>query len=189
MRIILGGNSDIGKAIMGKKIGRYECNVTNYDSVYSCLLAKQATEVVNCAGVIHPSKIKDSNITDWEQENKVNLLASFYIAKACTELDIKMVFLGSTSGLRGKAGWSGYCASKAGLISLVQSLAGEGFNAWCVNPSRTASKMRKKLFPNEDQSTLLQPSEVMRVVEDCFEGKYKSGSSITIYKSEIKVQE
>ena len=189
MRIILGGNSDIGKAVMGKKAGRDECDVTNYNDVYLYLKSHRATEVVNCAGVIHPSKIKESNVRNWEHENKVNLLASYYIAKACCELNIKMVFIGSTSGLRGRAGWSGYCASKAGLISLVQALAEEGEDAWCVNPSRTVSKMRKKLCPNEDQSTLLQPSEVMRVVEDCFDGKYKSGSNITIYKSEIKVQE
>jgi len=189
MRIVLGGNSDIAKAIMGKKIGRKECDVTSYKAVYDCLASTNASEVVNCAGVIYPSSIKNSNKYEWENEIKVNLISSYYIAKACCDLNIKMVFIGSTSGLRGRAGWSGYCASKAGLISLTQAVAEEGFDAWCVNPSRTASKMRKKLFPNEDSNSLLQPSDVMKVVEDCFNGKYKSGSNITIYKTHNRIEE
>ena len=108
MRIVLGGNSDIAKAIMGKKVGREECDVTNYGDVLNYLTEHRATEVVNCAGVIHPASLSKSNINNWEHEIKVNLLASYYIAKACCLLNIKMVFIGSTSGLRGRAGWSGY---------------------------------------------------------------------------------
>lgn len=184
MRIVLGGNSDIAKAIMGIKATREMCDVTNINSVRQYLMENRATEVVNCAGVIYPAPIKFSDIEKWEKEIQVNLLSSYYVAKVCTELNAKMVFIGSTSGLKGRAGWSGYCASKAGLISLVQSLAEEGFDAWCINPSRTATKMRKKLFPNEDQSFLLHPSDIAIYVEKCFDGQYKSGSHITIRRKE-----
>jgi 3-oxoacyl-[acyl-carrier protein] reductase len=189
MRIVLGGNSDIAKAIMGIKVTREMCDVTNYNEVIKFLKENNASEVVNCAGVIYPAPIRYSLINNWKKEIEVNLIASYYVAKACCELNAKMVFIGSTSGLKGRAGWSGYCASKAGLISLVQSLAEEGFDAWCINPSRTATKMRKKLFPNDDSSTLLKPSDIAIVVEKCFDGKYKSGSNITIKKNNNNIIE
>jgi len=188
MRIILGGNSDIGKAIMGVKIKRQDCDVSKYSEVCNIIKEKKPSEIVNCAGIITPAPVKYSNIDTWENEIKINLIGSYYIAKAGIEVGAKIVFIGSTAGLKGKAGWSGYCASKAGLISLTQSLANEGYDVWCVNPSRTNTKMRNKLFPNEDKNTLLSPFEIMRVVEDCFDGKYKSGSIITVLKNEIKVQ-
>lgn len=188
MRMIFGGNSDIAKAIMGTKITRKMCDVANYKKVYDYILKNKPTEIVNCAGVIYPAPIKYSNVKNWEKEIRINLISSYYIAKAGIEIGAKMVFIGSTSGLRGRSGWSGYCASKAGLISLVQSLAEEGIEAWCLNPSRTATKMRKNLFPNEDKSTLLQPYEIAKVVEKCFNGEYISGSNITIKQNELIIK-
>ena len=191
MRVIFGGNSDIGQAINGEHLSRLEADVKNFTNIHTILYRKEPDEIVVCAGVIHPASIKDSDIADWKDEIDVNLVGAYRIANAVIKIGLKpkMVFIGSTSGLRGRAGWSGYCASKAGLISLVQSLAEEGYNAWVVNPSRTETKMRKALFPNEDKSTLMRPSDVARVVEDCFKGKYKSGSSITVRKNKIEVME
>jgi len=190
MRVIFGGNSDIGKAIEGEHISRKDCDVTKFNDVLHIIQTYRPNEIVDCAGVIYPSSIYSSDVLSWEHELKVNLIGSYYIAKLGTlNINAKIVFIGSTSGLRGRGDWSGYCASKAGLISLVQSMAEEGYNAWVVNPSRTATKMRKKLFPDEDQNTLLQPSDIAKVVQGCFDGVYKSGSSITVKKDKIIVEE
>ena len=189
MRIIFGGNSDIGKAIKGIHISREECDVTSYNQVFKIYQKYKPTEVVNCAGFICPASLSTSQYWDWIKEISVNLIGSYLIAKIGTMFSKKFVFIGSTSGLKGRANWSGYCASKAGLISLVQSMGEEGYDAYCVNPSRTATKMRTNLFPNEDKSTLMQSSDVAIVVEDCFKGKYKSGSSIIVRKNKIEVKE
>ena len=189
MRIIFGGNSDIGKALDGVHISRKECNVSSYNEVFKVLKKYEPTEIVNCAGVIYPSSIDSSQIWEWEEEIRTNLIGSYYIGKLGVIYGAKIVFIGSTSGLRGKGNWSGYCASKAGLISLTQSMAGEGYNVWCVNPSRTDTKMRNNLFPNEDKNTLLKQSDIENVIVECFQGKYKSGSNITVLKDEIKVRE
>ncbi|MCK9463338.1 MAG: SDR family oxidoreductase [Proteobacteria bacterium] len=174
MRIIFGGNSDIGQAIEGFHVSRGMCDVSDLSQVKGFT----GDEIVNCAGVING---------DYEEEIRVNLIGSFNIAKLLTN-GTKCVFIGSTSGLRGRAGWSGYCASKAGVISLVQSLAEEGYQVWCVSPGRTRTKMRKDLFPDEDQNTLMEPSEVAKVVEDCFLGKYPTGANIIVRKDSIEVQ-
>ena len=187
MRLIFGGNSDIAKAIMGKKVTRQMCDVNESGYISDYILSKKPNEIVNCAGYISSAPIKFSNIYEWEQEIKTNLIASYYIAKAGALINAKMVFIGSTSGLRGRANWSGYCASKAGLISLVQSLAEEGYDAWCVNPSRTDTKMRNKLFPNEDKNTLLKPSDIAQVVERCFQHEFSSGSNIKVVKNGLEI--
>ena len=189
MRIIFGGNSDIGKAIDGVHISRKECNLAIYNDVFKAIKKYKPDEIVNCAGVIYPSSLKKSQYWEWSEEIQTNLVGAYYIARIGIIYKSKFVFIGSTSGLRGKGNWSGYCASKAGLISLTQSMAGEGYSAWCVNPARTDTKMRNKLFPNEDKNTLLQPSDIANVVEKCFCGKYKSGSNITVLKNETQVRE
>jgi NAD(P)-dependent dehydrogenase (short-subunit alcohol dehydrogenase family) len=183
MRLIFGGNSDIGKAIKGKHLPS-SMDVTNPHDIRNYMKITNPTEVVNCAGVI-----KAGVDMGYYQEINVNLIGSFNIARSLTK-EMKAVFISSTSGLHGRAGWSGYCASKAGVISLVQSLTEEGYQVWCISPGRVKTKMRKRLFPDEDQKTLLKPKEVAKVVEDCFKGKYKTGSNIIVRKNEeIEIQD
>ncbi len=188
MRLIFGGNSDIAKAIYGVRLTRKKCDVSKYNDVAKAFMKYKPTEVVNCAGVIYPSSIINSEYWDWEKEIQTNLVGAYYIARYSAIYDSRMVFIGSTSGLRGRANWSGYSASKAGLISLVQSLGDEGYKAWCLNISRTDTKMRTRLFPNEDKSTLMPPAYIASVVEDCFSYKYPTGSSILVKKDFLEVQ-
>ncbi len=70
MRVIFGGNSDIAKALMGTKITREMCDVSNYAEIVKVMLERNVSEVVNCAGVIQPARIKCSNIEVWENEIK-----------------------------------------------------------------------------------------------------------------------
>ena len=181
MRLIFGGNSDIARAITGKHL---TTDVTEPNDVYNVVRAMNPDQIVNCAGVIYPGVDMG-----YIKEIGVNLTGSFNIARSLKK-DTKCVFIGSTSGLRGRAGWEGYSASKAGVISLVQSLADDGYQVWCVSPGRVKTKMRKRLFPDEDQNTLLDPSDVASVVEDCFAGKYKPGVNIVIRRgSEAEIQD
>jgi NAD(P)-dependent dehydrogenase (short-subunit alcohol dehydrogenase family) len=180
MRVIFGGDSDIGKKIEGEHISRRDCDITKERDIFAILDLYKPTEIVNCAGILSG---------DYNQEIAINLIGSFNIADFLYN-DTKAVFIGSTSGLHGRKGWSGYCASKAGVISMVQSLALDGYQVWCVSPGRVKTKMRKKSFPNEDQKTLLRPIDVAKVVEDCFSGKYKPGSNIIVRRGrEIEVQD
>ena len=188
MRIIFGGNSDIAKAIDGIHLTTEECDIRKYNDVAKMFQKYKPTEIVNCAGVIYPSSMLKSQYWDWEKEIQTNLVGAYYIARYSAIHKTKMVFIGSTSGLKGRANWSGYSASKAGLISLVQSLGDEGYDAYCLNISRTDTKMRKRLFPNEDKNTLMTPEYIASVVEDCFKGKYPTGSSVLVKKDFIEVQ-
>jgi len=203
MRVLItGGKGDIAQAIakeLSKDIYYYEILTPNKDEMdvgYWQLVKFYMDEhkpniLINCAGHIKPGQISDLDIHEWEKHIQINLLGTYYCSKFALENKCKTIInIASTSGLEGRAGWSAYCASKAGVISLTQSLAEEGVKAYCLSPGRTKSKMRKKLFPNEDQLKLLNPNAIGELVADILSEKYQNGSHIVISKKDgIKIQD
>lgn len=110
----------------------------------SCTAAVQAAEavgplqcLVHCAGITKPAcSIEDMSIEEWQQVIHVDLTGTFLIAKACIpamrrHAPASMILYASRAGKTGFAalGSNGdktkahYCAAKAGVISLVKSLA------------------------------------------------------------------
>ena len=74
-----------------------------------------------------------------------------------------------------------YCASKGGTISLVQSLAFEGYDAYSISPGRVDTKMREMDYPGEDPRTRLTTHATASVIFDCINGRYEPGDNI-IYR-------
>jgi NAD(P)-dependent dehydrogenase (short-subunit alcohol dehydrogenase family) len=156
MKIIIIGGGDIAEngiipTIGGTSILISQCDVRDYNQVFE-IIVKEKPEVVICtAGISHVSNILQSNIIDWKHELEVNLLGSYHVAKASIHNNVKtMIFMASVAGLYGKPNHSGYSVSKSGVITLVQSLAMEGYNAYAISPGRVDTKMREHDFPNED---------------------------------------
>ena len=169
--VVFGGDSDIAIAI-SKKIDvilatKKDCDISNYGSVCNYIRKIKPDIIINCAGVIFPNTIKDGNIFDWNKEIQVNLIGLYFLCKEAVNNNVKKVInIASSAGLKGRAGWAGYCASKAGAISLIESLREEGLEAYSIILHRTATKMRKRIFPNEDQSKLLKPEVVAKKIMD-----------------------
>jgi len=194
MRVLItGGNSGIGLAIAkqlkedGHEVltpDKKELDVGNYRSVRTYFYEKQFDLLINCAGFIQTEKIKQSCY--WFKHISINLKGVYLTCSEILEQDNNPIIINiaSTSGLKGRAGWSAYCASKAGVISFTQSLADEGYKAYCISPGRTKTKMRKGLFPNEDQSTLLDPQKIADIVKLIIAGKYNPGDNIIVKKDE-----
>lgn len=189
MRILVfGGGSDIAKEIQTKEkdailIGRSTCDISKPDSVDYFIHTYKPEVVINCAGILKAGQIKQQRSADWENQITVNLLGSFNVAQASIKNNVKTIILiGSAAGLYGKAQYSAYSASKAGVISLVQSLGMEGINAYCISPGGVDTKMRDKAYPNEDKRVRLSTEDVVRVMFDCINGKYKPGDNIVIRK-------
>ena len=110
------------------------------------------------------------------------------MAKASVNNGVKnMIFFASVAGLYGKPEHSGYSASKAGVISLVQSLGMEGYNAYAISAGRVHTKMREKDFPNEDPKTRLLPQSVGRVIKEILSGKYTPGNNVIIRKRGYRI--
>lgn len=188
--LITGGNGTMAQAI--KKIleennynvfapNRQEMNVTNPEEVAGYFGLIQPDILINCAGYIKPSSISESSYDEWTKHLEINLTGTFLCCKIAILNDCKTIInVGSTSAFEGRANWGAYCASKAGIVSLTETLIEEGIEAYSLNPARTATKMRKNLFPNEDQSTLMEPERIAYFVLLILNKEFENGSHIII---------
>lgn len=190
--LIFGGDSDIAKEIQRVEknailIPRKVCDIRKPDAVAKILNTYKPEIVINCAGIFKSANMKEESSTDLSDQIMINLIGSFFVALAAVKQHIKtIILLGSAAGLYGKANVSAYSASKAGVISLVQSLGMEGINAYCISPGGVDTKMREAIYPNEDTKTRLSTQDVVKVVFDCINKKYKPGDNIVIRKQNLK---
>ena len=91
----------------------------------------------------------------------------------------QLLLFTSSSYTRGRAGYSLYSATKAGVVNLAQALADEwadtGIRVNCLNPQRTRTPMRTKAFGDEPADSLLDPDYVaavaLRVLESDLTGQ------------------
>ena len=188
MKVLIFGKSDIGEGIKQLyldtvNIPKEECDVRDALQVRSTLKKYKPDVIVNCAGISHVQVVKDSNIDYWKEEIDVNLVGSFIVARESINSGVKtMIFIASVAGMYGKPEHSGYSASKSGVISFVQSLGFEGYDAYSVSPGRVDTKMRENDFPGEDKRTRLSTLQVAEIVKECVDGKYKPGDNVIIRK-------
>ena len=187
-KILIFGKSDIGDGIKQLypdtvNIPKEECDVRNEMEIRATLQKYQPDIIVNCAGISNVQVVKDSNILQWKEEINVNLVGSYLIARESINHGIKtMIFIASVAGMYGKPEHSGYSASKSGVISLVQSLRLEGYDAYSISPGRVDTKMRENDYPGEDKRTRLSTLQVAEVVKECIDGKYTPGDNVIIRK-------
>ena len=189
MKILIFGRSDIGEGIKQLypdtvNVPKEECDVRDALQVRNTLKKYKPDVIVNCAGISHVQVVKDSNIDHWKEEIDVNLVGSFIVARESVSLNLfrPMIFIASVAGMYGKPEHSGYSASKSGVISFVQSLGLEGYNAYSISPGRVDTKMREHDYPGEDKRTRLSTLQVAEVVKECIDGKYEPGDNIIIRK-------
>ena len=99
-----------------------------------CRTASQAgalRDLVYAPGVVITAAIERMNWSDYRRVMAVNLDGAFYACAAFVSAHAasgghgSIVLVSSTAGLRGESGATAYCASKFGLIGLVESLAAE----------------------------------------------------------------
>jgi 3-oxoacyl-[acyl-carrier protein] reductase len=187
-KILIFGKSDIGEGIRQiypdtVNIPKEECDVKDENQIRATLKKYTPDIIVNCAGISHVQVVKDSNIHNWKEEIDVNLVGSYLIARESISCGVKtMIFIASVAGMYGKPEHSGYSASKSGVISFVQSLGLEGYDAYSISPGRVDTKMREHDYPGEDKRTRLSTLQVAEVIKECIDGKYIPGDNIIIRK-------
>lgn len=124
--------------------------------------------VVNTVGLLEQKRLQDQSLAEVERQIRVNLLGAFYVAhgvysplKASSGM---LLNLSSSSFSRGRANYTPYSASKAGIVNLTQGLADEWaadrVRVNCLVPGRTDTAMRRANFSDESEQTLLNPFEV-----------------------------
>lgn len=97
----------------------------------------------------------------------------------------RVVGLTSTVGQAPRAYWGAYGASKAALETLLLAYAEEvaklsAIRVAIVNPGATATAMRQKAYPGEDQATLKVPSVVGDAILKLVQQDFATGLRTTV---------
>ncbi len=101
------------------------------------------------------TQLAELTVDDWERVLHVNLIGPFVLVQRAAAVMVPrgrgaIVCTASVAGLRSGAGGMPYSASKAGVISLVQTaanqLAGTGVRVNAICPGLTETGMTKPMF-------------------------------------------
>ena len=183
MRLLNFGGGGIAEAVVryagGNGINtivldKHTCDVSDGTQVRCAIDRWNADAILVTAGVSYP---KNRSGLD---ELMVNLYGSMNVAVYAAKLEIPTILMASVAGMQGKPGHLGYAASKAGVISITQSLAAEGHRIWCVSPGRVDTPMRERDYPNDPEGSRLSPFHVAEVILDILDGRYAPGANVVI---------
>ena len=140
----------------------------------------------NIAGYTDPQPLLTTSLESFELTYKINVFAPFLLMKECVKFmkqnGGKILNVASTAGMTPRPGWLSYASSKASVIAMSQTLTAElaeyGIKVYCVSPGRCATKLRTRLAPDEDPTTIMQPEEVADIIcnlmnpnECCLDGQ------------------
>lgn len=189
--LISGGKGDIARAIKmqleneGYVVyapSRLEMDVTDWDSIERAMEKFKPDVLINNAGYVVPQSIKKGDLLSTKKHIDINLAGVFY----CTEIALKfnpnltIVNVGSAAAIEPHGTWSEYCAAKAAVVMATQCWAEDGLYAVVISPGRTKTKMRRSLYPEEDQTTLLEPSDFAKIVVKAVRKEYKTGTHVVV---------
>lgn len=141
----------------------------------------------NIAGYTDPASLLETTIENLQKTYNVNVFAPIILMRECVKYmklnnESKILNVASTAGITPRPGWLSYASSKAAVVSinstLSQELAEYGIKMYCISPGRCATALRRKLAPEEDQSKIMQPIDVAKVIynlmnedECCLDGQ------------------
>jgi NAD(P)-dependent dehydrogenase (short-subunit alcohol dehydrogenase family) len=151
-----GSAADLASSLEGGPHRGEPVDVSDPESVEAAAERCGAVDsVVYCAGIAFTANVVATSWDEYRRLMEVNLDGAFYTAGAFARRMIaagregSFIFLSSTAGLRGEAGASAYCASKFGLIGLMESLAAEltphGIRANAVAPGNVDSPLLRSV--------------------------------------------
>jgi NAD(P)-dependent dehydrogenase (short-subunit alcohol dehydrogenase family) len=161
-----------------------ELDITNEKAISEYIIDFKPEVLINCAGYIFPNTIADSSTDDFIMHFAINVFGAFLCSKWSIKQNNKVIIInvGSTSAFEGRENWGAYCASKAALMSLTETLAREGIACYSLNPARTNTKMRERLFPTEDKAALMTPEHLATFVSRILNSDFISGSHLIVKK-------
>jgi NAD(P)-dependent dehydrogenase (short-subunit alcohol dehydrogenase family) len=162
--IVTGASSGIGKATaelfeeQGARVIRFSRSTggdVSSEADVALLFEKSGPcdILVNNAGTIDVAQLSDMTVEQWDHTFAVNVRGAFLTCKYALRSMLarrsgSIVNVASISGVPGPQkfpGFTAYCASKAALISLTESLAVEvkehGIRVNCISPGSVDTKM------------------------------------------------
>jgi 3-oxoacyl-[acyl-carrier protein] reductase len=168
---ISGTRRDVLDALAGELADRVHvlpCNLADKEEIEALVpkseeaMGKLDILVAN-AGITKDNLLVQLRDEDWDQVVAVNLTATFRLARAAVRTMMRRRFgriIGVTSvvGVTGNPGQANYTATKAGLIGMIKSIAGEyakrGITANTIAPGFIATAMTERLNDKQREAIL-----------------------------------
>lgn len=201
--VVFGGSYGIGASIVeqaqeaGARVLEFSRSSTGTDVTSAKQVRKalalaahelgRIDAVIVTAGVLRIAPLTETSKHDLKNTIQTNLTAPALICREAypylEQTGGQVVLFTSSSYTRGRANYSTYSATKAGVVNLTQALSEEwaetGVRINCVNPQRTATPMRTAAFGEEPDGTLLDPDDVARVTIHLLDGDV-TGQIVTV---------
>ena len=144
------------------------CNLSDMTEVEALVPAAEAAMgqldiLVANAGITRDNLFVQLRDEDFDDVIRVNLTATFRLARAATKLMMRKRFgriiaITSVVGVTGNPGQGNYAASKAGLIGMMKSIAAEyarrNVTANCIAPGFIATPMTDALNDKQREAIL-----------------------------------
>lgn len=117
--------------------------------------------------------VHETAVEAWESMLTMNLRTAFLVSRAIVPLLIRsgggaIVHVSGRAGLTGFVGGAGYCAAKAGVIRLTETLSVElkehGINVNCVLPGTIDTPSNRASRPEADFSRWVSPEALGEVM-------------------------
>lgn len=117
--------------------------------------------------------VHETPVEAWEQMLDMNLRTAFLVSRAIAPLLIRsgggaMVHISGRAGLTGFGGGAGYCAAKAGVIRLTETLAAElkeyGVQVNCILPGTIDTPANRAARPDADFTRWVSPEAIGEVI-------------------------
>ncbi len=199
---VVGASGGIGKEIVKflkkekaivleiSRTSEYKTDLKNFKSIektFQKIYEKfgRISGLINAAGLFLVKPLKDMSKKEIDDLIKVNLLGLIY---TCKEAKISnnghIINISSSSYFMGRKNYGVYSATKAAIVNFTQSLAEEypNYKINTIVPQRTNTPMRKKYFPDEDQTLLLEPQEIAKAIINILKNDSITKSVIEIKK-------
>ena len=144
------------------------CNLSDREAVKT--LIPRASEhmggvdiLVNNAGVTRDNLMMRLKDEDWDTVLELNMTSAFLLSRAALKGMMKqrwgrIIGMSSIVGVTGNPGQANYAASKAGMIGMTKSLAGEvasrGITVNCIAPGFIATDMTDALTDDQKSGLL-----------------------------------
>jgi 3-oxoacyl-[acyl-carrier protein] reductase len=155
-------------AKLAERVHVLPCNLSEMSEVEALVpSAEQAMGgvdiVVANAGITRDNLFVQLRDEDWDDVVRVNLTATFRLARAATKLMMRKRFgriiaITSVVGVTGNPGQGNYAASKAGMIGMIKSLAAEyakrNVTANCIAPGFIKTPMTDALNDKQREAIL-----------------------------------